>query len=172
MKEIKLSSRWTHEEKEGLTRQADKLGHGDISGWAKGVSKPFGSPTRPKRPEVGEVKREFHPVRSLEACKLKRIEPLLHDPSIVCLPPEPFEDPRRDQSRAGIIASVNERLMTFCYKKIRKKAKPAPEPEKRDLLADCPTVKPEVIEHLKQVAGSMEREPEGYRYPTISRYAK
>lgn len=58
-----LSARWTHEERSAIL--VDRLGHGDISSWAKGISRPFGSVFRPIRPEVGVQPVEFNPIRKL-----------------------------------------------------------------------------------------------------------
>jgi hypothetical protein len=53
-----LSARWTHAEKEGIL--TDRLGHGDISHWARGTS-------AARRPEVGQVERVKRPIRKLSA---------------------------------------------------------------------------------------------------------
>jgi hypothetical protein len=66
--------RWNQAEREAIL--TGRLGHGDVSGWAKGVSRPFGSVFKPVRPEVGKVARVSNPVR-----KLSDVHPIIAKPS-------------------------------------------------------------------------------------------
>jgi hypothetical protein len=82
-----LSKRWVHEEapSENPVRMADKLSHGDISSWAHATSKPFGSPFKPRRPEVGRARNAFTPIRSLNSIHPVISKPEKHDPNSVVL---------------------------------------------------------------------------------------
>lgn len=60
--ETRLSDRWTHEEHETLTRQADRMNFGDISSWQPGN-------TWFRRPEVATPKHEPKPIHSLAALR-------------------------------------------------------------------------------------------------------
>lgn len=69
-----LSARWTHEEKETLVGQADKLNRGDISGWARG--NPWF-----KRPEIAQQPKVKCPVKNL--AELRREKPKPAEPKRV-----------------------------------------------------------------------------------------
>jgi hypothetical protein len=149
--------------REGIV--VDRIGRADISGWASATSKPFGSLRKPVRPEVGEVRSSFQPVSSLKACamldkcqrNLAKRKP--HDPKSVTLPGKGdfnWEDRAEEVNRRTLaIATHFEELYRRAAVKPRK-SKAAALPEPSNLLADCPSTPPEVLERLK--ANSMPRE--------------
>lgn len=94
--------RWQHSESTGIL--VDRLGHGDVSGWSKGVSRPFGSAFKPKRPEVGELVRESHPVR-----KLSEVRPVI-DSKHVAAHPVTFAEPT-DFNETNHAAKVGEKSL-------------------------------------------------------------
>lgn len=172
--DVLLHKRWSNPEKEGLTLQSDKMGHADISGWARGVSKPFGSPFKPKRPEVGPIKREFNPITNLRNCVQIEPKPIPHNPLDVCFPGDNINDPRTDGSRIVKTVEVRERLDKHFARCIKRRSKrvlatiPKSEPVK-SCLDDCPKADVSAIK-----PATIEREPEKYDYedPFRLRYAK
>ena len=86
-----LSDRWNKDEAEHLPKQVDRLNHGDVSAWAKAVSKPWGSQRNPKRPEVPQQKIKFTPVSSLEACVLHPQPERKHDSCSIVMPEVPAD---------------------------------------------------------------------------------
>lgn len=90
--------RWQHEEHEGIVLQADKLNHGDISGWAKAT-------TRFRRPcDVQLDKRKSFPVNSLAN---------VHPVSAVNLPA--FGERRMDSMPPGDFAPDNRANADKCF---------------------------------------------------------
>lgn len=106
-KQVSLSARWTHPEREGIL--TDRLGHGDISSWSSGT-------TSAKRPEVGRVERVACPVR-----RLANVIPFTpkagkaHNPSEITLMHETkAPDVARDVDKTmEICDAINKRFSNF-----------------------------------------------------------
>lgn len=140
---------WT--EREGIA--VDHISYGDVSGWSRATSKPFGSQFKPKRPEV-----ETPRLASLKVRKLSDIKPMPERTN----GPEPVAGLCFNRAKAKVdltnedvrvawqagkakkamdIAAGFERMFRGLVK--RKKGKQATLPEKaqfRSILDDCPTV--------------------------------
>lgn len=80
-----IGNRKVWEEREFIP--TGKLGHADVSGWAKGVSRPWGSQFNPKRPECsGRVLSISRPVQVLANVKPVVSKPVKHNPASVVIP--------------------------------------------------------------------------------------
>jgi hypothetical protein len=161
-----LATRHVYPERSGIL--VDHIGHGDVSSWARGTSKPFGSQFKPVRPnENAKLTRDsFTPVRSLRACAQSRdaldsvaAKPKPHDPSSVILPDKgKFDWEERSEKvnkRTIAIANKFEEL----YRKAAEKTIKAPTVPLApvvDPLADCRRTRRDVIERLK--ANTLPRE--------------
>lgn len=81
-----------------------RTGRGDISRWARGVSKPFGSPTKPIRPEVQFTRAQFQPVNPSQIRPITKHR-VKHDAKTVCLP-----IPDKDTSVTKTIEKLDESI--------------------------------------------------------------
>ncbi len=132
---------------------ADKLVHGDVSGWARATTKAI-------RPDVDMSQREaFTPIRSLKGIRPMPLLFRAHDANAITLP-----GASKDESVAKIIEKLDKSIkdlntridtdltvMRFRASTIINRAK-APvlvKPAEVDLLADCEPSHPDVIAKLR-----------------------
>lgn len=105
----------------GDTKGFGRLRSADISGWARGISKPFGSQFKPKRPNCAEaVKRTVQPITNLKAVRefvARKPKEVKHDRSKLCFMPE-ANDHNTGEAEAGRTAEVGMMFDRF-YAKMR-----------------------------------------------------
>lgn len=137
-----------HAEREGIV--CGRMGFGDVSSWASGVSKPFGTATKPVRPEVGRVRQDFTPIRSLRNLKAftprptPKVEP-------ITLPSVTKYDPVEAQERkTAALISASARFSSLYESGIVKRKRVVKQEAPPDLLADCEPVSPEALDKLKE----------------------